>query len=214
MDRDADAPGHDALLAEAEAERLDELGRDAPLVEVRVRRIKGEGKAERLVAAFGSAALPGALPGPPEARGDAVAGVDGPFLCFWAGRPVLGLPSPLAHVRRAKFDAADLGEQDARAPERDGFPVPVLHPVHELEHVAGRLAGEAVVDPLAEVHRAAGLFVGMEGAPDFHLVALPHRRKAVVGEDGAEVRALPKIIEVNASIVCHGATATVSYSQQ
>jgi len=120
----------------------------------------------------------------------------------------------LAHVRRAKFDAADLGEQDARAPKRDGFPVPVLHPVHELEHVAGRLAGEAMVDPLAEVHRAAGLVVGMERAPDLHLLAIAHRRKAVVGEDGAEVCASPKIIEVNASVVCHDATATVSYSRQ
>src|SRR5829696_5078381 len=85
--------------------------------------------------AFGSAALPGALSDPPEARGDALAGVDGPFQCCWARRPVLGLPSALAHVRRAKFSAADLSEQDARAPKRDGFPVPVLHPVHEVEHV-------------------------------------------------------------------------------
>jgi len=120
----------------------------------------------------------------------------------------------LAHVRCAKFDAADLGEQDARAPKRDGFPVPVLHPVHELEHVAGRLAGEAMVDPLGEVHRAARLFVGMEGAPDLHLLAIAHGRKAVVGEDGAEVRATSKIIEVNASVVWHDATAIESYSQK
>src|SRR5215212_4304108 len=32
-------------------------------------------------------------------------------------------------------------------------------------------------------------FVGMEGTQNLHLVALPHWRKAVVGEDGAEVRA-------------------------
>jgi hypothetical protein len=114
-----------------------------------------------------------------------------------------GFLRPLGAIPAGQFDAADLGEQDTRVPKRDGFPVPVLHPVHELEHVAGRLAGEAMVDPLAEVHRAAGLLVGMEGTQDLHLVAVPDRLEAVVGEDGAEVRATSKIIEVNTSVVCH-----------
>ena len=67
----------------------------------------------------------------------------------------------------------------------------------------GRLAAEAVIDPLAEVHRAAGLPVVVEGAQDLHLLALPDRFEVVVGEDGAEVRAIPKVFEVNTSVVSH-----------
>jgi hypothetical protein len=79
--------------------------------------------------------------------------------------------------------------------------------VHELEHVAARVAAEAVVDPPLEVHRAAGLEVVVEGARDLDLIALPLRRDAVVGEDGAEVRALAEIHEVDTSVVSHGAAA-------
>jgi hypothetical protein len=79
--------------------------------------------------------------------------------------------------------------------------------VHELEHVAGRFAAEAVVDPPLEVHRAAGLHVVVEGARDLHLIALAPRRDAVVVEDGAEVRAFADVAEVDASVVSHGATA-------
>ena len=50
VDRDAYAARHDALLAEPEAEALAELVRDAPLGEVRVLWVKGEGEAQRLVA--------------------------------------------------------------------------------------------------------------------------------------------------------------------
>jgi hypothetical protein len=132
------------------------------------------------------------------------------ILCFGSGRPVLGLPSASASACPTRIGAIDAGEHDARLPQRNSLPVAVLHPVHELEHLAGRLAGEAMVDPLAEVHRAAGLLVGMKGAQDLHLLAFPDRLEAVVGEDGAEVRATSKIIEVNTSVVGHNATATVS----
>jgi hypothetical protein len=119
----------------------------------------------------------------------------------------MGFLWPPGAIPGGQLDAADLGEQDARLPQRHGFPVPVLHLVHELEHVAARVAAEAVVDPPLEVHRAAGLHVVVEGARDFHLIALAPRREAVVVEDGAEVRALAEIHEVDTPVVRHGVAA-------
>ena len=49
VDRDADPPGHDALLAVAEAEPLDGRCRDAPLGEVWMRRIELQLEPQRLV---------------------------------------------------------------------------------------------------------------------------------------------------------------------
>ena len=49
VDGDADAPGHAAFAAVAEAEGGDELGGEAPLSQVRVLGVKGEGEAQRLV---------------------------------------------------------------------------------------------------------------------------------------------------------------------
>jgi hypothetical protein len=66
--------------------------------------------------------------------------------------------------------------------------------------------------PLGQVHRVAGLVVVVERAADFQLITLPDPLEAVVGEDGAEVRKLAKILEVNAPVVGHDATTTVSYS--
>jgi hypothetical protein len=45
-------------------------------------------------------------------------------------------------------------------------------------------------------------------------IVLPDRLEAVVGEDGAEVRAASKILEANASVVDHDAATAVSYSRQ
>ena len=142
--------------------------------------------------------------------------VDGPFLCFRWPRPVLGLPSASASACLAgELDAADLGELEPRLPDRDGTVTRFgFDPVHEVEHVALDPAAEAMEGPLGQVHRAAGLVVVVERAADFQLIAVPDRLEAVVGEDGAEVRPLAKILEVNASVVGHDATATVSYSQQ
>jgi hypothetical protein len=126
--------------------------------------------------------------------------LDPPWRCTGFSRPLGADPA-------GKLDAADLGEQDARLPQRHGLPVPVLHLVHELEHVAGRLAAEAVVDPPLEVHRAAGLHVVVEGARDLQLIPFPSWRDAVMAEDGAEVRALAEIREVDTSVVSHGAAA-------
>src|SRR4051812_7921077 len=86
-------------------------------------------------------------------------------------------------------DTADLGEQVAHLPERDGLPVSGFHPVHEVEHIAGRVAGVAVEHALPEVHRAAGMLVVMKRTMDLGLVPLPDQCKAVLGEDRAEVRA-------------------------
>jgi hypothetical protein len=69
-------------------------------------------------------------------------------------------------------------------------------------------------EPLGEVHRTAGFLVRVEGAADLHLVALPHGRKAVVGEDGAEVRAPADVAEVDTSVVGHLCYCLESYSQQ
>ena len=94
-------------------------------------------------------------------------------------------------------------------------PLPAgFEPVHEIEHVALDPAAEAMEGPLGQVHRAAGLMIIVERPANFQLIAIPDRLEAVVGEDGAEVRALAKILEVNASVVGHDATATLSYSQQ
>ena len=131
-----------------------------------------------------------------------------------AGRGDVGALSALLDAVRAslgpwapfpggKLDAADLGEQDGRLSQRHGPPVPVLHAVHELEHVPFRRAAEAVEGPLGEVHRAAGLVVVVEGAADLQLVAPPNRLEAVVGEDGAKVRSLAEIREVNTSSIWH-----------
>jgi hypothetical protein len=49
VDRDADAPRHAALAAEAEAEGGDEFRRNAPFGEVRVVGVEGEGEAQGLV---------------------------------------------------------------------------------------------------------------------------------------------------------------------
>ena len=102
---------------------------------------------------------------------------------------------------------ADPGERDPGLAQRHGRPVPRFHAVREFQRVAGRSAGKAVEEPLGEVHRTAGFLVRVEGAADLHLVALPQGRKAVVGEDGAEVRAFADVAEVNTSVVWHGATA-------
>jgi hypothetical protein len=45
-------------------------------------------------------------------------------------------------------------------------------------------------------------------------IALADRLEAVVGEDGAEVRARSKILEANASVVDHDAATAVSYPRQ
>lgn len=50
---------------------------------------------------------------------------------------------------------------------------------------------------------AAGLYVHVERAKYLGLVMLPDRLKAVVGEKGAEVRASPKILELNTSALGH-----------
>jgi hypothetical protein len=50
LDRDAHPAGHRALAAEAQAEELDQFGRDASRGEVGVRGLEGEPEAERLVA--------------------------------------------------------------------------------------------------------------------------------------------------------------------
>jgi hypothetical protein len=59
--------------------------------------------------------------------------------------------------------------------------------VHEVEHVAGVVAGVAVEHPLGEVDRAARVAVVVEEATDLGLVPVPDQGDAVVGEDGAEV---------------------------
>ena len=73
--------------------------------------------------------------------------------------------------------------------------------MNEVEHVAldAAAGAEAVEDLLLEVDRAGGLRVVMEGAADLALHS-PARREAVVGEDGAEVRACLDLIEVDATI--------------
>ena len=46
------------------------------------------------------------------------------------------------------------------------------------------------------------------------LIALFDRLEAMVGEDGAEVRARSKILEADASVVDHDAATAVSYPRQ
>ena len=133
------------------------------------------------------------------------------------GRPALGrLPTAfltaLVSLRLTTGGAlpTDPGERDPGLAQRHGRPVPRFHAVHEFRRVAGRSAGKAAEEPLGEVHRTAGFLVRVEGAPDLHLVALPHGRKAVVGEDGAEIRAALEGLAVYSSGVWHGATTTLS----
>jgi imidazoleglycerol phosphate dehydratase HisB len=82
---------------------------------------------------------------------------------------------------------------------------PRLHAVHELEDVAlePAAAGEAVEQPIGEIHREARMLVVMEGAAHLDLVAFSGRGEAVVGEDGAEIRARLDRLEVHAIVLCH-----------
>jgi hypothetical protein len=158
---------------------------------------------------------PVAFSWPPGAPRDASAGVDGPSGASSGGRPVLGLPSAFGGgCLIGKLEAADPGDQEPHLPERGFGAVLRLHPVHEVEHVAGVVAGVAVEHPLAEVDRAARVVVVVEGAADLGLVPLPDHGEAVVGEDGAEVRAALDVLEVDASCVGYGATAIINCFQQ
>jgi hypothetical protein len=121
------------------------------------------------------------------------------------------LPARLVRLLVRQVDAAELGDLQGRVAQRAGRAVERLHPVHEVEHVAGVVAGEAVEDARGEVDRAARVLVRVEGAQDLDLVALAYGLQAVVGEDGAEVRACADVREVDSSVVCwHGATTTIS----
>ena len=59
--------------------------------------------------------------------------------------------------------------------------------MHELEHVALDPQPKQWKARLARFTEQLGSFV-VERAQDLHLIALPDRLEAVVGEDGAEVR--------------------------
>ena len=203
MDRDADPPGHDALLAVAEAEPLDERCRYAPLGEVRVRRVELQLEPQRLVwLRLECLAGSPSLPAPGVRR--RLRGAGRAFLCRRGTRPALGLPSALALACRLERDAADPGERDRRLADRDDIPAAHLHAVNEVEHVAldAAAGAETVEDLLLEVDRAGGLRVVMEGAADLALHS-PARREAVVGEDGAEVRACLDRVEVNTNVGTH-----------
>jgi hypothetical protein len=166
---------------------------------------------------FGLVSFPSpvAFSRPPGARWGAFRGVDGPFGASSGGRPVLGLPSAFGGgCLIGKLEAADLGDQEPHLPERGFGAVLRLHPVHEVEHVAGVVAGVAVEHPFGEVDRAARVPVVVEGAADLGLVPLPDHGEAVVGEDGAEVRAALDVLEVDASCVGYGATAIINCFQQ
>jgi hypothetical protein len=113
-----------------------------------------------------------------------------------------------------QVEAADPGDQEPHLPERGFGAVPGFHPVHEVEHVAGVVAGVAVEDSFGEVDRAARVTVVVEGAKDLGLVPLPHQSDAVVGEDRAEVRAALDFLEVDSSVVWHGATVIQSCYRQ
>jgi hypothetical protein len=75
--------------------------------------------------------------------------------------------------------------------------------VHEVEHVAGAAAAEAVPEAFAEVNTTARPLVVVEGAEHLGLLARADELEAVVGEHSVEVGACLDVIEVNAVSFSH-----------
>ena len=94
-------------------------------------------------------------------------------------------------------EAAELGELVGRLPHRDGLSAERLHAVHEVEHVAPLITGEAMEELLLEVHRAAWSLIVMEGAKDLDLFTLSNRGETIVRKHDAEVCTSFELIKVD-----------------
>jgi hypothetical protein len=70
--------------------------------------------------------------------------------------------------------------------------------VHEVEHVAGDVAGEAVEEAFGQVNTTTWPLVVVEGAVHLDLLARANRREAIMGKDATEIGAGFKLIKVNA----------------
>ena len=76
-----------------------------------------------------------------------------------------------------KLDTAYLGQPMASLSKRDGRAVLGFHAVHEVEHVAFGLTGEAVEEAFGEVNTTTWPCILVEGAVHLGLVALAVLRR-------------------------------------
>jgi hypothetical protein len=75
--------------------------------------------------------------------------------------------------------------------------------VHEVEHVAGDVAGEAVEEAFGQVNTTTRPFVVVEGARHLGLVARANECEAIVLKYGTEISTGFEIIKVDATFFGH-----------